>query len=391
MTKKKLIYFYRRKFKRKNGKNKDVPISLTLVNNKVVNTVPKKKYFCLSLSILLMTLIDIPVSQALPLSPGDRLEVSIPNEEYFTRAYEVNQNGELEIPYLGSLLVQGLEPLEVQEKLTKTLVDNGFFPPNTLQLTVQILEWSSVQVSVSGEVFQPGRVQINDSFDVEQTAISSQALQITGEYSPRRYLTAAIKATGGVLPSANVKEIILKRNNIETLIDLSGAFTGEAIKDIPLIAGDRIIVPAATRFQPELMRPSLITPPGMKVFVSNLTIPASSNASSSNSNREEGITFPYGARFSQAVVATNCVGGTQATNAHRKAVLVRVNRLTGETTYLDRSVEDLLRDSHNNQDNPFLMPRDAVACYDSTVTNVRHVFQTIGDILNPFSLLEKLF
>ncbi|MGL6343765.1 MAG: polysaccharide biosynthesis/export family protein, partial [Waterburya sp.] len=90
-------------------------------------------------------------------------------------------------------------------------------------------------------------------------------------------------------------------------------------------------------------------------------------------------------------ISVNCAGGTEVTNAHRHAVLVRVNRLTGETTHVDRSVEDLLRDSHNDKDNPFLMPKDGVACYDSTVTNIRDIFKTLSDILNPFNLLEKLF
>lgn len=345
----------------------------------------------LSLSILFMTLIDTSVSQALPLSSGDRLEVSIPNEKHFARVYEVNQNGELEIPYLGSLFVQGLEPSAVQEKLTEALVKNGFFPPNTLQLTVQILEWSPIQVSILGEVVQPGRVQLNDPDYPNESAISLESRQVTGNYAPSRYLVNAIKATGGVLPTANVREIILQRDGKEMKIDISGAITGEPINDVPLIAGDRIIVPAATSFQPELMRPSLITPPGIKVFVSNLTVPATSNATSAIGNQEEGISFSYGSRFSQAVMATNCVGGTQATNANRSAVLVRVNRLTGETTYLDRSVEDIMRNSNNDRDNPFLMSGDGVACYDSTVTETRDVFRTIGELLNPFFLLRQLF
>jgi polysaccharide export outer membrane protein len=349
----------------------------------------KKIY--VSLSIVLVTMLNSSLSLALPLSPGDRIEVSIPNEKYFTRTYEVNQNGELEIPYLGAITVVGLEPDEVKEVLTLALTSNNFFPPNTLQLSIQILKWAPILVSVSGEVFQPGRVLINQPDDPKISFTSPEANQITGEYQPKRYLTSAIEATGGVLPTANIHQIIFKRNGQERIIDLSGAFTGKPIEDIPLITGDEIIVPAANRFQPELVRPSLITPAGIKVIVSNLTEPASSNSTSAIGNDEEGIAFTYGARFSQAVIATNCVGGTQATNANRSAILVRTNRLTGETNYIERSVEDLLRNSHNNVDNPLLMPRDGVACYDSTVTNVRDVFQTFSQIINPFSLLRNLF
>ncbi|GAB4541536.1 MAG: hypothetical protein Tsb0014_33540 [Pleurocapsa sp.] len=339
----------------------------------------------------MMTMLNSSPGIALPLSPGDRLEVSIPNEPYFSRVYEVNEDGDLEVPYLGDMSVVGLEPSEVELNLARALVAKGFFPPHTLQLTIQVLEWSPIQVHIKGELFQPGIVLINRPFYPEESAVSPDVNQITGEFPYRRYLTDALQAAGGVLPTANVKEIRLIRNGRERMFDLSGALTGEPFENVPLIAGDRIIVSAAPRFQAELVRPSEITRPGMKVFVSNLTVPASSNATSAIGNKEEGIDFPYGSRFSQAVIATNCVGGSPATNADRKAILVRVNRLTGETTYIERKVEKLIRNSRNEKENPLLMPRDGVACYDSTATNTRDVFQMLSEILNPFNLLLDLF
>lgn len=340
------------------------------------------------ISIVMMTIFNSSATSALPLSPGDRLEVSIPKETYFSRVYEVNEQGNLEIPYLGAMSVMGLETAHVERKLARALVNRGFFPPNTLQMTIQVIEWSPITVNVAGELFQPGAMLVNRPYYPEESAVSPDANQITGEFPYRRYLTDAIEAAGGVLPTANVKEIRLIRDGKERIFDLSGALTGESFENVPLVAGDRIIVPAAERFQAELVRPSAITRPGIKVFVSNLTIPSTSNATSSINNMEEGITFPYGARFSQAVIATNCAGGTKATNADRKAILVRVDRLTGETTHMERDVEDLLRDSHNNDDNPLLMPRDGVACYDSGVTNTRDIFLMLGDIINP---LKNLF
>ena len=344
---------------------------------------------CLSfLGAILISLVTTSSTVALPLSPGDRISVSIPNEAYFARPYEVNQNGEIEVPLLGEVAVAGLEPIEVKTKLSSLLVNQGYFLQDKLQLTVEITDWSEIQVSITGELFQPGRVLINRTKESDSIAISPESLQITGNYPVKRYLTNAIGAAGGVLPTANVREIRLIRQGKEQIIDLSGIFTGEPITDIPLIAGDHIIVPA-THFQAELVRPSQITPPGMKVFVSNLTVPAQSNAAASISNRSEGIVFPYGSRFSQAIIATNCVGGTH-TNSHRHAVLVRTNQITGETTYLNRPVEDLIRDSHNEVENPLLMPRDGIACYDSRMTNTRDILKTIGEIFLPLRLLDLL-
>ncbi len=342
---------------------------------------------CLSfLGAILISLVTPSPSVTLPLSTGDRISVSIPNEAYFARTYEVNQNGEIEVPLLGGVAVTGLEPMEVKAKLSYLLISQRYFLRDKLQLTVEVTDWSAVQVSVAGEVFQPGRVLINKTKESDTSTIAPESLQITGNDPVKRYLTNAIGAAGGVLPTANVQKIRLIRQGKEEIIDLSGIFTGEPITDIPLIAGDQIIVPG-THFQAELVRPSQITPPGMKVFVSNLTVPTQSNAAASITNRSEGIVFPYGSRFSQGVVATNCVGGNQ-TNSHRHAVLVRTNRITGETTYLNRPVEDLIRDSHNEAENPLLMPRDGIACYDSRMTNTRDIFKTIGEIFLPLRLLD---
>ena len=343
-----------------------------------------------SLEIILFNLLFSGVSAlpgiALPLSPGDRLEVSIPNDIYFARVYEVNQDGNLEIPYLGLLPVVGLEPLEVQTKLSETLIEKKFFPPNRLQLSVQVLIWAPVQVSVAGAVFQPGRILINDPYDPPAiTSISTDSRQVTGSYPVRRYLTVAIKAAGGVLPTADLTQVKLVRNNQEQIVDLSGIFAGSPITDIPLIAGDQVVVPPSDRFQPELMRPSQITPPGVKVFVSNLTTPATPV-----DNQQEGIAFPYGARFSQAVISANCAGGIVATNADRKAILIRVDTLSGKTTVVERKVEDLLRNSTSNEDNPPLLPRDGVACYDSDMTNTRDIFRSIAEFLNPLNPLLLL-
>jgi polysaccharide biosynthesis/export protein len=345
------------------------------------------------IGILIVAFLSSSPSLALPISPGDRLEVSIPNDKYFVGVYEVNQDGNIEIPYVGALSVVGLEPPDIQTQLSRTLIDGGFFLPEKLQLSIQILKWAPIQVTVAGETFQPGRVLINEPENPTNTAVSPESRQVTGNYPIGRYLTNAIRAAGGVLPDADISQVLLIRGDRETIVDLSGVFTGDPVEDVPLVAGDRIVVPSAGRFQPELARPSQITPPGIKVFVSNLTIPATNNASAAISNREEGISFPYGSRFSHAVVATNCAGGTEA-NENREAILVRADRITGATIVIESDIEDLMRNSSNNEENPLLMPKDSVACYDSTVTNIREVFRTIGDILsplNPLLLFRNLF
>jgi polysaccharide biosynthesis/export protein len=336
------------------------------------------------LAALLVGVISDP-AYALPLSPGDRIKVQIHEGDLFNGVYAVNLDGKIQIPYLDALPVSGLEVEQVRNELFKILVERDFFRSESLQVSVSLVQWAPIQVNVAGAIFQPGRVSINNRTPEDR----AQLTQASGDTPPERYLTAALRNAGGVTPLANVKEIHLIRHGKESIIDLSGVFNGDLVEDVPLIADDQIIVPQLPLPQNSLVRPSQITPPGIRVFLSNLTVPANSNSSASV--KSDGSNFPYGARFSQAVIATNCAGGTTATNADRRAALVRTDRQTGKTEVFDRPIEDLIRNSTDDKTNPFLMPEDGVACYDSSVSDTRDVARTIADIINPFNLLFGIF
>jgi polysaccharide export outer membrane protein len=321
---------------------------------------------------------------ALPLSPGDRLRITIPEGELFNGIYEVNLDGKIQVPYLDPIPVKGLELSDLERELTQLLVSKGYFNPKFIKVNAAIIEWAAVQVSVAGATFQPGLVLIN-ARSAPERALQQQ--RTTGDYPVERFLTAALRNAGGITPNADVKAIRLIRGNQEKTIDLSGVFTGEPVEDIPLIAGDRIFVPKLATVNNEYVRPSPITPPGIRVLLSNLTVPLGNNVNVSR----EATTFTYGSRFSQAVVSSNCAGGTVATNASRFAIMVRTERVTGATKTWERSIEDLLKKPNDDAINPFLMPDDGIVCYDSSLTEARDVARTIGDFLNPINLLRDIF
>jgi hypothetical protein len=162
---------------------------------------------------------------------------------------------------------------------------------------------------------------------------------------------------------------------------MTGVFDGGPVEDPLLVAGDRIHVPSRGCFQMALARPSRITPPGIRVFMSNLTRPASSNATSAIG--EYSTKLPYGTRFLQGLVSANCVGGIQATNARRWGVLISRNPITGKSEVVARSIEELVRRADRDDFNPVLLPNDAIACYDSHVTNARDVVATLSEGISP--------
>jgi polysaccharide biosynthesis/export protein len=142
-------------------------------------------------------------------------------------------------------------------------------------------------------------------------------------------------------------------------------------------------VPEAPCFQSALVRPSQITPPGIRLFMSNLSAPGLSN-NAANINRDAS-SVPYGTRLLAGLVSAACVGGSRATNAARYAVLISRNPKTMETEVIQRSIEDMVLSPDRDAVNPYLMPDDAIACYDSAVTDVREIASTIQSLMLPAS------
>jgi protein involved in polysaccharide export with SLBB domain len=317
-----------------------------------------------------------------PLSPGDRLQVDIEDGETFSGRYEVDLDGTLKLPYLPPLSVAGHDVEKAQRRVAQALVEAEYFRAHRVRVSIRVHEWAHVQVHVSGAVFNPGMVTAN-ARNPEERALKVQLS--SGDSPSERMLGAALRAAGGVRPDAALDRIELIRDGRIRLVNYRGLLQGKPIVPVPLMSGDRIRVPGSGRFDRDLLAPSAITPPGIRVFLSNLSVPATGNAASAIG--KNATSLPYGSRLLTAGVSANCVGGTQTTNAGRYLVLVRTDPLRGQEEVIERKIQDLLKMPQRDDLNPFLMPNDSVACYDSGVTNLRDIARTLGDLLLPLSLL----
>ncbi len=317
-----------------------------------------------------------------PLSPGDLIELELLNGEGFAGDYVIQPDGRVRIPHIDPVDTTGLDEAQLAEKIELALVREKLFLPATARASIHVKQWAPVEVTVSGAVFEPGRVRINDRLPEQ---LLEERIAAFGDFAPSRYLSEALRAASGVRPDAKLDQVLLIRDGWQMELDLSGIVLGQPSDDIPLIAGDHIIVRTTGCFQHELVKPSQITPRGFRVFLSNLVETAGSNSNAAVGRFSSNL--PYGARLLQAAVSANCVGGTSWTNAPRKVLLASRNPLTGKTQVIERSVEKLVRQAHNDLMNPYLMPNDAVACYDSDVTNLRDVARSLADILRPLSLI----
>ena len=320
------------------------------------------------------------------LSKGDTVRIDVADGEEFSGTHTVNIDGSIALPFTGQVQAAGRSARELGKAIEVRLVKGGFFPAGTAVVSVVPMAWAQIQVAVSGAVFEPGRGHINE-FNAEKT--SPVVMASAGDGTRMRFIDAGIRSAAGVRPDADLTAVQLTRNGTTHTVDLSGVFTGTATPDIALMNGDSIHVPSTGCLETGLIRPSVLTPAGIRIFISNLTQPAASNnAAAIGKNSTE---LPYGSRLMDAAVSGNCVGGAVASNAGRSIVLISKNPMTGREEVIGRDIEEVMAGVNDASVNPYLMPNDAVACYDSAVTNVREVARTVTDILSPFTLRKSAF
>ncbi|WP_299810806.1 polysaccharide biosynthesis/export family protein [uncultured Shewanella sp.] len=323
--------------------------------------------------------------QNIRLSVGDKLKILVLNGEEFSGDVEVNNDGYIYLPFLQPIHAKGLDISQLTRSIEQYLVDEEFMLKKSVHLSITPLKWAPVEVTVSGGVFEPGQHLINVKSDLE---IIDDDGGHSGDQAAKRTIASALRASGGVRPDADITAVTVIREQHSFTLDLSGVLHGYPVPKITLMSGDHIHVPQHDYFDDALARPSQITVPGIRVFISNLTQPASSNAQSAVDT--DATRFPYGTRLLSGAIAANCVGGAQSTNASRHLLLITKNPLTAQVDVVERSMDSLIRHSWETGMNPILMPGDGIACYDSRVTNIREIARSITEVLVPATLLELL-
>ncbi len=320
------------------------------------------------------------------LSEGDRLKLTVAGDkDQLTGTYIVGADGHFLL--LGQIRVAAARKTvsQLESDLGEMLAERGLIRrlPNGVKL--QQVELAALPVAVSGAVFEPGTVRVGERQpEVRNLNISPN---VSGDLNTGRTVSTALRAAGGIRPDAYPAAIYLVRGADWTVLDMSGAIDGTLVNDLPITSGDRLVVPSVGCLQATLVHPSAITAPGVRVYMSNLSRPAASNASSAIG--KETTSLPYGTRLLQGLISANCVGGS-AMSAGRSGVLISRNPVTGQSVVISRSVEQLVRGADRDQYDPYLMPGDSIACYDSTAMNLRDVVSVVSEAVTPYVLFKNV-
>jgi len=76
----------------------------------------------------------------------------------------------------------------------------------------------------------------------------------------------------------------------------------------------------------------------------------------------------------------------------RRAVLISRNPITGHSVVIERDIEKLVRGADRDTYDPYLMPGDAIACYDSRWTNLTEAVGVVSQgisTVTPALLLDN--
>lgn len=306
------------------------------------------------------------------LSRGDLVDLRLPDDATFTGEFVVSRDGFLKLPFLPPIPAQGRSADQVKAAIRSALVSGGYYA-DTPEVSLLVMDFAPARVGVSGAVFEPQSMDIGG---IAGDTVDNRRQAAIGASTEGRNLSVALRGAGGIRPDADLSAVRITRAGTNYTLDLRGAVEGRGFEDVMLMTGDEVYVPSRQCFQDELMKPGPLSPPGISLYLSNLTQPASSNATSAIGQVVREV--PYGTRYMQAVIDANCVGGPRATSANRSAALFSRNPLTGNSVVIERKVEEMRTRADRDDYDPYLLPGDSIACYDSSVTNIGEIGKLIG-------------
>jgi polysaccharide biosynthesis/export protein len=97
------------------------------------------------------------------IGPQDLLKITVLDEPDLSQSYRVDSDGFITFPYIGRVLANGLNAGDLQERI-KALLSPAYI--KNPQVRVEIDQYKSQSVMVSGEVRQPGKIPMTGAMTV---------------------------------------------------------------------------------------------------------------------------------------------------------------------------------------------------------------------------------
>ncbi len=192
-----------------------------------------------------MDMVNANVTATVPskyvLGPGDRITLHFWSDllEYQTVLLAVDDNGEIEIPKSGKMVVRGMTLEQFQEAAREELTRVAY---KNLKLIATLDRLRSIQIFITGEAFRPG------SYAVSAVTTLFNALYMCGGPSDNGSLRRIKLLTGG------------RYSETKTLDFYKFLMDGDSSQDFSLNVGDTIFIPPIERtamISGEVKRPAV--------------------------------------------------------------------------------------------------------------------------------------
>jgi len=178
--------------------------------------------------------------------PEDLIEVTFFGNDELGREVRVNGRGEVSLPLIGLMKVEGLSPQEIEAKLVN-LYKEGRFIRNP-QITVMVKEYRHQRVMVTGAVVNPGAHEVIGPRTLLEMLGKAGGLVDKPEMKAGNlvYVTQHQNASALMKAVAKVPNPSQTSKPGTVVIDLRRLLSGEELKlNIPIQNGDVIYVPPA--------------------------------------------------------------------------------------------------------------------------------------------------
>lgn len=317
---------------------------------------------------------NVGVSDAYILGVGDYLQVDVFNIPDYSGEFRVLSGGNLNIPVVGLIAVEGLSLQQATSLIEESLAPYVRRPT----VTLSVLGTRPIQVAIAGEVRRPGAYQVTVG------ASSNAPASIPT-------LTQAIELAEGITQLADIRKIEVKRRSATVNGALSSGphnpeqfqtiavnlwdllKDGDLGEDLELQDGDQIIIPTANTLNPD--------------EINDLAVASfSPDQISINVVGEVGspglISVPPNTPLNQAILAA---GGFNQRSQRETVSLVRLNP---NGTATQREIEVDFTQGISEAQNPSLRPNDTIIVGRSGLASTS---DTVGTILGPLSFVRNLF
>lgn len=183
-----------------------------------------------------LTPMDLPTPSDYIVGAGDTVEVRLFGKENRSHRLVIDRSGSINLPEIGPLTVAGM----TYEVMSQTILERISKQKIGVEATVNMGALRSIQVSMMGDVNQPGAYTVD--------ALTT--------------ITNALIVGGGIRPNGSLRRVELRRagKTIAHLDLYASLLRGDTRNDLRLQAGDVIFVPPVGRrvgIAGEVLRPAI--------------------------------------------------------------------------------------------------------------------------------------